>query len=1053
MRKILYYGCLSLLWGVMVIPPPYAQGAEKERVKESKKHVEEVEVVQQQKKRVNIRVLDASNDMPLAGATIMIKGTTTGVMTDPDGTFGGLSVKETDVLEVSYVGYVAQEVAVKGKTDLEVKLAVDAGVIEDVVVTGFTTQKKESIVASIEAVNPKELKVPSSNFTTSLAGRIPGLISYQRSGEPGCDNAEFFIRGVTTFGYAQSPLILLDGFEVTADDLADVEPDNIENFSILKDATAAALYGSKGANGVIAVTTKQGREGKLSVSFRHESKISMPTQLPQMVDGVTYMRMYNEAQYNDNPVISPRYTAQKIQNTISGINPMIYPNIDWYNEMFKKLTYNQHYTLNANGGGKVARYYMAVTYDKDTGILKENRTNNFKNNIDIDRFNLMAKVNINLTRTTRMEVNMNSVFENYTGPVEDATTIFNNVMNGNPVEFPMVYEPDEEFAGVKHILFGIDPSGSMTNPYAQMVKGYKDGFTNTIISQFTLEQDLDFVTRGLMFRGKASIATYGSYESKRSYDPYLYALESYDELNNTYTLARVHEGTETLGDPETSRTATSKTYYEVGLHYNRNFNDKHDVGAVLIYTQEEDKNTSGGATIQATLPARNQGVRGRVTYAYDGRYMMEASLTYNGSEKFDRSKRWGLFPAIGVGYMISGEKFWEPLREVLPTFKLKYSWGRVGNDEIASATDRFFFLSDIAFGGAGYRWGKTFTNAYNGFSINRYANPNIQWEISEKQNVGLEMNLLHFADIQVEYFTEYRSRIYMERQNLPPSMGMSANVYGNLGEVKSNGIDASIDIKHSFNKDLYVTGRFNFTYAHGELVVASEPEYKYPWRTKVGHPVNQAFGYVAERLFIDADDVANSPTQSWGTTQAGDIKYKDINNDGQITDDDQVPLGYPTTPEINYGFGLSIGWKGFDLSAFFQGQDRVSFFINAASISPFVGYKNAMQIIADDHWSPDNPVSDTFWPRLSASSNANNTQQSTWWIRNGAILRMKTLEFGYSLSDRILKKTPLNTCRIYFSGLNLFKFSKFDLWDPEMGTNGLGYPLQRVFSLGLQITF
>ena len=393
MRKILYYGCLSLLWGVMVIPPPYAQGAEKERVKESKKHVEEVEVVQQQKKRVNIRVLDASNDMPLAGATIMIKGTTTGVMTDPDGTFSGLSVKETDVLEVSYVGYVAQEIAVKGKTDLEVKLAVDAGVIEDVVVTGFTTQKKESIVASIEAVNPKELKVPSSNFTTSLAGRIPGLISYQRSGEPGRDNAEFFIRGVTTFGYAQSPLILLDGFEVTADDLADVEPDNIENFSILKDATAAALYGSKGANGVIAVTTKQGREGKLSVSFRHESKISMPTQLPQMVDGVTYMRMYNEAQYNDNPVISPRYTAQKIQNTISGINPMIYPNIDWYNEMFKKLTYNQHYTLNANGGGKVARYYMAVTYDKDTGILKENRTNNFKNNIDINRYKIQLYCN------------------------------------------------------------------------------------------------------------------------------------------------------------------------------------------------------------------------------------------------------------------------------------------------------------------------------------------------------------------------------------------------------------------------------------------------------------------------------------------------------------------------------------------------------------------------------------------------------------------------------------------------------------------------------------
>ena len=994
------------------------------------------------------------DEQPITGATIKIKDSTTGALTDIEGFYKLELEEENPVLIVSFMGYITQEVKVGKKSILNIQLEEDTKALDEVVVTAFGIgQKKESLVGAIQQIRPEQLRVPSSRLSSSFAGRLSGVIAVQRSGEPGADGASFWIRGASTFSGATDPLIILDGVEIDATQLNNLDPEVIESFSILKDATATALYGTRGANGVMVVTTKNGENLKKPIiNFRVEGAISQLTNVPKMVDGITYMRLYNEAQTR-TPETTDIYSDEKINATIDGVNPYMYPNIDWYNEMFKKLTYNQHYTLNANGGGKVARYSMAVTYDKDTGILKENRTNNFKNNIDIDRFNLMAKVNINLTRTTRMEVNMNSVFENYTGPVEDATTIFNNVMNGNPVEFPMVYEPDEEFAGVKHILFGIDPSGSMTNPYAQMVKGYKDGFTNTIISQFTLEQDLDFVTRGLMFRGKASIATYGSYESKRSYDPYLYALESYDELNNTYTLARVHEGTETLGDPETSRTATSKTYYEVGLHYNRNFNDKHDVGAVLIYTQEEDKNTSGGATIQATLPARNQGVRGRVTYAYDGRYMMEASLTYNGSEKFDRSKRWGLFPAIGVGYMISGEKFWEPLREVLPTFKLKYSWGRVGNDEIASATDRFFFLSDIAFGGAGYRWGKTFTNAYNGFSINRYANPNIQWEISEKQNVGLEMNLLHFADIQVEYFTEYRSRIYMERQNLPPSMGMSANVYGNLGEVKSNGIDASIDIKHSFNKDLYVTGRFNFTYAHGELVVASEPEYKYPWRTKVGHPVNQAFGYVAERLFIDADDVANSPTQSWGTTQAGDIKYKDINNDGQITDDDQVPLGYPTTPEINYGFGLSIGWKGFDLSAFFQGQDRVSFFINAASISPFVGYKNAMQIIADDHWSPDNPVSDTFWPRLSASSNANNTQQSTWWIRNGAILRMKTLEFGYSLSDRILKKTPLNTCRIYFSGLNLFKFSKFDLWDPEMGTNGLGYPLQRVFSLGLQITF
>lgn len=365
--------------------------------------------VSQQKKQVSGRVLD-ENGAPLAGATVAIKGTTTGAITGPDGRFTPLTVSDNDMLEVSFVGYADQTVSVKGKTEVEIKMVPNQEALDDVVVVAFSTQKKESIVASIEAVNPKELKVPSSNFTTALAGRVPGLISYQTSGQPGQDNATFFIRGVTTFGYAQSPLILLDGFEVTANDLAQVEPDNIESFSIMKDATAAALFGSKGANGVISVVTKQGREGSLTVSFRHESKFSTPTQLPAMVDGISYMRLYNEAQYNDNPVLAPRYTAQKIQNTISGLNPMAYPNIDWYDEMFKNVAYNQHYTLNASGGGKMVRYYAAITYDNDTGVLKENRLNNFKNNIDINRFNILAKVNINLTRTTRGEVNINSVF-------------------------------------------------------------------------------------------------------------------------------------------------------------------------------------------------------------------------------------------------------------------------------------------------------------------------------------------------------------------------------------------------------------------------------------------------------------------------------------------------------------------------------------------------------------------------------------------------------------------------------------------------------------------
>ena len=328
MRKTLYYG-LSLLFSAVLALSPALASAE---ISGATEPVAENSL--QSDKLVSGKVVD-ENGEPLAGATVMVKGTTTGVITAPDGSFSAISVSEKGVLEVSYLGYVQQDVEVRGKTTLLVQLQ-PLDEMEEVVVTAFSTQKKESIVASIETISPKDLHVPSSNLTTALAGRVAGLISYQRSGEPGADNAEFFIRGVTTFGYAQSPMILLDGFEVSATDLAQVEPDNIENFSIMKDATAAALYGSKGANGVISVTTKQGREGKLAISFRHESRFSLPTQLPDMIDGISFMQLYNDAQYNDNPLVSPRYSTQKIQNTINGVNPMVYPNIDWYDEMFEK---------------------------------------------------------------------------------------------------------------------------------------------------------------------------------------------------------------------------------------------------------------------------------------------------------------------------------------------------------------------------------------------------------------------------------------------------------------------------------------------------------------------------------------------------------------------------------------------------------------------------------------------------------------------------------------------------------------------------------------------
>lgn len=1021
--------------------------------------------VQQSRKRITGVVTESHGD-PLPGVTVQVLGRQGGVITDAEGRYT-IEAAPNEELRFQFVGMKPQTISVGNLTTLNVVMVEDVELLDEVTITAFATQKKESIVSSIETISPKQLRVPSSNLTTALAGRLAGVISYQRSGEPGNDNAQFFVRGVTTFGYASSPLILLDGFEVSSTDLARVDPDNIEQFAVLKDATAAALYGSKGANGVIMVTTKKGVAGKSKISFRADARLSAPTKVLETVDGVTYMNLYNEAQFNDNPLLEPYYSAQKIQNTIDNLNEYAYPNLDWYDIMFKPNTVNQHYNLNITGGGTVVKYYLSVSYDKDTGILRDNKLNNFKNNISIDRFNILTNVTMDLTPTTKMDINMNSIFENFTGPLDNTNEIFASVVATNPVEFPKFYLPDEKTAFVKHTLFGSDATGSMVNPFARMVRGYKDGSMGRITSQFSIDQDMDAILEGLMARAKVSIKSDNRYENYRSYDPYLYNIKSYDEFTDTYVLQQVHKGTDALGNPTITRDGEFRVYMEGGLTYANSFNEMHDISGLLIYTQEESKNTGiyrpEDQTIQRTLPQRNQGLRARLNYGFLQRYLAEVSLTYTGSEKFDKSHRWGVFPAFGVGYILSNEPFWSSLENTLPNLKLKYSWGRVGNDQIAGAADRFFFLSDISSGG-GYRWGKDFNSYYGGFNINRYANPMITWEIAQKQNIGFEVDIFRNRTLKLilEYFTEDRKQIYQARANLPATMGLTSNVYGNVGAVKSAGWDGSIDLNHSFNKDAWITGRFNFTFAQNEYVENEEPEYRWPYLSDIGWPINTWKGYIAERLFIDQADVDNSPRQELGSIpQAGDIKYKDINGDGRVNSDDQVHIGYPTVPEINYGFGLSGGYKNFDLSCFFQGQDRVSFFIDPNArrddrfgIAPFADHRGALKIIADDHWNPNNPVSHAFWPRLSATVNQNNSQQnSTWWLRNGRFLRLKTLEIGYTFPEKWYRPIPFSLVRLYFTGQNLFNLSEFKLWDPEMGGNGLAYPLQRVYNVGLNVTF
>lgn len=1021
---------------------------------------------QEQSVKVTGLVLD-ENNQPLTGAAVMVKGETRGLIVGADGAFE-LNVKPSNELEVSFLGYEDVTVKVGDQIHFVITMKPVKNELEDAVVTAFGKQRKASVVSSIETISADELHLPSSNLTAALAGRAAGLVSLQKSGEPGKDNATFFIRGVTTFGYTANPLIILDGFEVSTSMLARVDPDNIENFSILKDATAAALYGSKGANGVIEVTTKKGSEGKVKLMFRHESRFSTPTQLPEFVDGVEYMQLYNEAEINDNPFLrNNRYSPQKIANTIKGVNPYAYPNINWYDEMFNDMAYNQYYTLNISGGGKMVKYYAAVSYTNEQGLLKNLSTNKFKNNIRLNRYNVLSNIDFNLTKTTKFTLNMTSYYEGSNGPGVNPITsrygagfdIFRSAVNGNPVDFPVMYAPDEFTQYVTHPLFGNSDGFAQSNPYASMVSGYCEGFNFDVTSQFTLEQSLDPWVKGLSLKAKYSVNNAGQYASVRSIKPYYYAMKEYNEMTDTYTLKEVQTGDDVISDPYVDRTASSHDYLEGGIYYANQFG-KHDVTAVAIYTQEQKRYTGSVSytpTLESALPSRNQAIRGRVTYAYADRYLIEGSLTYQGSEKFYGKNKWGLFPSVAAGYTISNERWWGPnLKKVINRLKLKASYGVVGNDNITDASERFFFLSKIGTGWA-HAWGENFNNAYAMSEINRYPNPDITWELAYKQNYGIEMSLFNdTVEIMLDRFHEHRKNIYMDRAGIPASMGLTADVSGNTGEAESWGWDGSIDINHTFSRDFWISGRLNFTFQKNRILKIDEPQYRDPYLSKVGLDMDQVHGYIAERLFIDQADIDNSPVQmvSSGTVQPGDIKYKDINGDGIVDPNDKVPIGLSRTPGINYGFGVSLGYKGFDFSCFFQGVDNVSFFMNINDFAPFIGYRNVLKFIAEDHWSQNNPVAQAEFPRLTTTNNPNNYQTfSTWWQRDGAFLRMKTLELGYTLPNKWTRKIKMETLRIYLTGQNLFSFDRFDYWDPEMGSTGLGYPLQRVYSIGLNLNF
>lgn len=756
-------------------------------------------------------MVTGDDNEPLAGATITIKNRQGGIIVDIDGKFT-IKAKTGEILVVSFLGMKKQEVKIDNKDFYAIKLLPETNEFDEVTVVAFAKQKKESVISAVSTVNPQELKVPSSNLTTALAGRMSGLIAFQTSGEPGKDNAQFFVRGATTFGYKKDPLILIDNIELSTDDLARLNVDDIAQFSIMKDATATALYGARGANGVILVTTKQGTAGRPKVSVRVEQSVSTPRKKVKLTDPVNFMKLNNEAVNSrrdpNNPAASANYTVysqEKIENTIAGTNPYYYPAVDWYDELFNDYALSTRVNANLSGGGSAVRYYVAASYTKDGGVIKNDKLNNYNSNINWQRYSVRSNINMDLSKTTEFAIRVNGNFDDYTGPLDSGEGLYKKVMKTSPVLYPKSYPATDEYANNTHVLFGNANKGAYINPYADMVRGYKESNNLLVAAQAELKQKLDFITQGLDARVLVSTTRSSYSDLTRAINPYYYQA-NYDKTNNSYTLTNIVEGEEYLSYDQGAKNINTTNYIEAAVSYGRTFG-AHATSGMLVYTRREEKRSSE-KTLQQSLPRRNQGIAGRFTYAYDSRYFAEFNFGYNGSERFAAHERYGFFPSFGLGYIISNEDFWIPLRNTVDKLKFKLTYGLVGNDAIGSSEDRFYYLSEVNpnDGNRDQFFGTDYDNHMNGVSVSRYPNIYITWEKSKKVNLGFELGMFNSAlEIQTDFFYERRTQIYQPRAHIPSSMGLSAGVSANIGEASSRGIDLSANYSYIANKDFWIT--------------------------------------------------------------------------------------------------------------------------------------------------------------------------------------------------------------------------------------------------------
>ncbi len=1024
-----------------------------------------------------IRVIGTVKDaagIPVLGATIVQKGTAHGVAVDMNGDFTlTLNDEGENVIIVSMLGYVEQQLAVSKSTKpLQITLQEDHIGLEEVVVVGFGTQKKVSVTGAIATVGNEDLKsTPTSSVTNALTGRIPGLVTRQTSGRPGADDATMFVRGRASFN-STSPLVLVDGVER---DMTQIDPDDISSISVLKDASATAVYGVRGANGVILITTKRGAEGKTKINFSAEFGITQHNRITQTLHAEDVARYGREGVINVG--LDPYSTANTRNYGVSEYDlylyrtqksPFTHPDNNFV-DIFTKNGFQQKYAVNASGGTKRVNYFVSLSYYSQTGMfqtdvekLREHPTlarlikespavdaalHNPDYNADYyyRRITARSNVDIKLTDDFKVAIDLSYRFGKRNRPgcyddldnTSEGMRLFGMFYRNSPQSFPLMNKNGSASAITQ--MWRQNPLTTLC------YTGFRSDYINKMETNFSARYDLHKLVKGLSIDGRFSYDMDWSSWWGMIERPYVY---SYNSLNDTYT-----EGLKgVLPKKQSGRAAaTYKKYGEIALRYKGTFGEKHNLSAVGLVTYTSKSVPSSGNKY-SYVPHVYKAAIGRVNYDFDNRYLFEVNLGYNGSNRFAKGHRYQLFPAASVGWVLTNEPYFKE-NKVLSFLKLRGSYGEVGNDNLGSFN--YYYLSTYN-NGQSYGFGSTWQGTSTGKVEGTMANENIKWEVAKKTNVGIETKWFdNRLSINADYFHERRTDILCTPGRYSITSGISSLSPTNAGIVTNEGYEIEAAWHGKIGQKFNYFLRGVFAYAHNTIKERSEAAQAYPYMYQTGNPIAQFIGYKFDGFFKSYDEIAASPQQfGLANLQPGDIKYKDLNGDGVIDTNDQCPIGFNPVPEVTYSLTAGFSWKGLDVSVMFQGADRASLILTGD-----LGWDNCFGNYYEEHhgrWTPETASTATY-PRFLQSSNGSlqNYYTSDYWLFDSKYLRLKNVQVGYTFPKRWFKGSGISSVRIYANGYNLFTWDNIKKVDPESSnnTNGYFYPQQKIYNFGVNVTF